>query len=81
MKRKQIYLDEKTIETIEKISDKNNVSQSKIIRDAIKNYINEQYTKGEAKNPLLELIGLGESRTTKGSTDHDLHIYGGLTNE
>ncbi len=76
MIRKQIYLEETLIEKIKEIADKKNISQSELIRQAIKNFIKEEQLKGEAEDPLLKLNGLFSSNITDGSINHDKYIYG-----
>ncbi len=75
MIRKQIYLEETLVEQIKKIADKKNISQSELIRQSIKHFINEEQLKGEAEDPLLKLIGIFSSDITDGSTNHDSYIY------
>ncbi|UNC92119.1 ribbon-helix-helix domain-containing protein [Candidatus Contubernalis alkaliaceticus] len=81
MIRKQIYLEEALVEQIKKIADKNNISQSELIRQSIKHFINEEQIKGEDEDPLLKLIGLFSSDVTDGSTNHDHYIYGAKKHE
>ena len=76
MKRKQIYLNEGMIKTIKEIADKKGVSQSEVIRESLDRYIKEEQKKGEIKDPLLELAGIGNSDITDGSINHDHYIYG-----
>ena len=76
MIRKQIYLEETIIEQIKEIADKENISQSELIRQSIKNYIKEKQSKGEIEDPLLKLIGICSSDITDGSVNHDKYIYG-----
>jgi len=76
MIRKQIYLEETIIEQIKEIADKENISQSELIRKSIKNFIKQEQVKGEIKDPLLKLVGLFSSDITDSSTNHDNCIYG-----
>lgn len=76
MIRKQIYLNEEMNDIIKEIADKNNISQSEVIRKAITKYLREKQQKGEIKDPLLDLIGLGSSDVSDGSINHDHYIYG-----
>ncbi len=76
MIRKQIYIEEILIEQIKEIADKKNISQSELIRQAIKIFIKEEQLKGEAEDPLLKLLGLFSSDITDGSINHDKYIYG-----
>ncbi|MFW6237738.1 MAG: CopG family transcriptional regulator [Halanaerobiales bacterium] len=77
MKRKQIYLDETMIEQIKELADKKEVSQSEIIRNSLRKYINEEQKCGEIKAPLLEMVGVGKSDITDGAINHDRYLYGG----
>ncbi|MFP4661491.1 MAG: CopG family transcriptional regulator [Halanaerobiales bacterium] len=75
MKRKQIYLEEDMIDAIERIAEKKEISQSEIIRRSLRGYIRKAENEGEIKDPLLEIIGLGESKIEDGSVEHDKYIY------
>lgn len=81
MIRKQIYLEEAIIEQLKEIAEKENLSQSELIRQSIKSYIKEKQSKGEAKNPLLKLIGICSSDITDGSINHDQYIYGAMKHD
>jgi metal-responsive CopG/Arc/MetJ family transcriptional regulator len=76
MVRKQIYLEEALIEQIREIAEKDNISQSEVIRESIRDFIRKKLVSGEARNPLLEMIGMVDSDITDGSVNHDKCIYG-----
>jgi metal-responsive CopG/Arc/MetJ family transcriptional regulator len=81
MIRKQIYLQENMINQIKKLAKKNNLSESEIIRRALSDYIRKQQLKGEVKDPLLELIGLGESDSEVDSGVDNKYLYEGDNDE
>ena len=77
LKRKQIYLEETMIEQVKELAEKNDISQSEIIRRSLKKYIREEQKRGEISDPLLEMIGLGKSNISDGAVNHDKYLYGG----
>lgn len=76
MIRKQIYLEENMIKQIKEVAENKNITQSEMIRQAIKKYIQDEQLKGKIRDPLLELIGLISSDITDGAANHDHYIYG-----
>ena len=81
MIRKQIYLPGNMIKHIKKLAQKNNSSESEIIRRALSDYMRKQQLKGEVKDPLLELIGLGETDSAVDTTGNKEYLYRGDNNE
>lgn len=76
MIRKQIYLEKAMVEQIKEISEKRNISQSEVIRQSITAYIKKEQSKGDIKDPLLELIGLVDEPVKYNADEHDNCIYG-----
>jgi len=66
MKRTTIMADENTLLELKAIAQRQGKSTSQIIREALAEYVVAHRTEGRHKNPLLALIGLGES---SGETD------------
>lgn len=74
MKRTQIYLTEKQHWYLKKLADVRDTTVSNLIREAITEYVVRHFAE---QDPLLDIIGLGESGFTDGSIHHDRDLYGG----
>ena len=66
MKRTTIMADEDTFLELKAIARRENKSTSQVIREALAEYVVTHRAEGRHKNPLLALVGLGES---DGETD------------
>jgi len=66
MKRTTIMADEGTLLELKAIAQRQGKSTSQVIREALAEYVVTHRTDGRHKNPLLALVGLGES---DGETD------------
>lgn len=66
MKRTTIMADEETLLELKAIARRENKSTSQVIREALAEYVVTHRAEGRHKNPLLALVGLGES---DGETD------------
>jgi len=78
MKRKQIYISEGQDEKLKEIAYLQNESESSIIRHALEEYITKkekEIKRDKNKNPLLNIIGLGESPADDISENHDEDLY------
>lgn len=61
MKRTTIMVEEKLLYEIKQLAEQQNKSASNVIREALAMYVTEQYRVAPPENPLLGLVGLGES--------------------
>ena len=66
MKRTTIMADEDTLLELKAIAQRQGKSTSRVIREALAEYVVSHRTERQHKNPLLALVGLGES---DGETD------------
>ncbi|MDI3547222.1 MAG: hypothetical protein PWR10_874 [Halanaerobiales bacterium] len=78
MKRKQIYITKELDEKLKDIAYILNRSESALIRDALDEYLIEKeriIKENNKKNPLMKLVGLGESKRNDSSENHDRYLY------
>ncbi|MEW6609752.1 MAG: CopG family transcriptional regulator [bacterium] len=76
MVRTQIYLDEKTVEELKRITVLRKVKTAHIIRESIKEYLEKiAEERRKEKNPLYKLIGLCEEGKPDASLKHDEYLY------
>ena len=61
MKRTTIMVEEKLLYEIKQIAQHQNSSMADVIREALTNYVTEKHHQNPPQNPLLDLVGLGES--------------------
>ena len=61
MKRTTIMADEDTLLELKAIAQRQGKSTSQVIREALAEYVVAHRAEGRHKNPLLALVGLGES--------------------
>ena len=61
MKRTTIMVEEELIYELKQMAKEQNKSTSNIIREALALYVAEQHRIAPPKNPLLGLMGIGES--------------------
>jgi len=61
MKRTTIMADEDTLLELKAIAQRQSKSTSQVIREALAEYVVAHRTERHYKNPLLALVGLGES--------------------
>lgn len=61
MKRTTIMIDEAMIYELKQIAKQQNKSTAGVIREALALYVTEQYKTAPPDNPLLGIVGLGES--------------------
>ena len=66
MKRTTIMAEEDTLLELKAIAQRQGKSTSQVIREALAEYVVTHRAEGRHKNPLLALVGLGESN---GETD------------
>lgn len=78
MQRYQIYLEPEKVRILDKIAAEQKVSRAEVVREAIEEKIEKApkkfKKKQKEKNPLLDLIGFGVSKTGKISENID-EIY------
>lgn len=80
LKRKQIYLDAASDNTLKKLAQETGFSEAEHVRRAVKSYV-EQYKRtraGGASDPLLDLIGICDDTNAPqdGARHHDRYLYG-----
>jgi hypothetical protein len=61
MKRTTIMVEEELLHEIQQIAQQREQSASSIIREALAAYVTGQHAQNPPPNPLLDLIGLGQS--------------------
>ncbi len=61
MKRTTIMIDEALIYELKQIAKQQNKSTAGVIREALALYVTEQHKTAPPDNPLLGIVGLGES--------------------
>ncbi|MFQ5856898.1 MAG: CopG family transcriptional regulator [Anaerolineae bacterium] len=74
MKRTQIYLTREQHQQLEVLAETRDTTMSNLIREAIAEYMARHLL--VETDPLLDIIGLGESGLGDGSVQHDRDIYG-----
>lgn len=74
MKRTQIYLTEEQHQQLEVLAETRDTTMSNLVREAITEYVARHVL--VETDPLLAIIGLGESGIGDGSIHHDRDIYG-----
>ncbi len=73
MVRKQVYLDHKQNDGVKYIAVERGVTESEVIREAL-----DQYLAGKPErrmDPLVQLIGMANTRDQDGAAQHDRDIY------
>jgi hypothetical protein len=78
LKRKQIYLDEESDRALKNLAVATDVSESELIRRAIKKYVVKQRGNISQEDPLQKLIGICDDPAgpTDASVHHDKYLYG-----
>ena len=78
LKRKQIYIDEESDRALKNLAAATEVSESELIRRAIKKYVVKQMGNIPQEDPLQKLIGLCDNPAgpTDASVHHDKYLYG-----
>ena len=78
LKRKQIYIDEESDRALKNLAVATKVSESELIRRAIKKYVVTQKGNIPQEDPLQKPIGLCDNPTgpTDVSVHHDKYLYG-----
>ena len=61
MKRTTIMVEESVLYEIKQLAEEQNKSAANVIREALALYVAEQHRLAPPENPLLGLVGLGES--------------------
>ena len=61
MKRTTIMVEENILYEIKQLAQRENSSMAEVIREALASYVTEKYQQQPPANPLLSLVGLGES--------------------
>ena len=61
MKRTTIMVEESLLYEIKQLAEEQNKSAANVIREALALYVTEQHRLAPPENPLLGLVGLGES--------------------
>jgi len=72
MTRTQIYLTEEQHQHMQRLAEVQHKTMAQVIREAIEAYIIQQSSSGD---PLWDIVGLGASGVSDGSTQHDRDIY------
>ncbi len=72
MSRIQVYLDSDLREKLETLASRLNMSKSELIRRSIRRFIQEE--KADEKEPLLGIVGLGQSGIDDVSEKHDKYL-------
>ena len=79
-KRKQIYLDVASDNTLKKLAKETGLSTAEHIRRAVKSYVEEcnRTRAGSTSDPLLDLIGICDDTDAPqdGALRHDHYLYG-----
>jgi len=80
LKRKQIYLDTTSDNSLKKLAKETGLSTAEHIRRAVKSYV-AQYNRtraDSAADPLLDLIGICDDTKAPrdGALHHDYYLYG-----
>jgi predicted DNA-binding protein len=81
MKRKQIYIEKEQDERLKRAAAERNVSEAKIIREAIDRYLvrlSPPPLKSMEDHPLWKIVGIIDDpeAPTDGSENYDIHLYG-----
>jgi hypothetical protein len=80
LKRKHIYLDTASDNTLKKLAKETGLSAAEHIRRAVKSYVDQcQRTRADsASDPLLDLIGICDDTEAPhdGALHHDQYLYG-----
>jgi hypothetical protein len=80
LKRKQIYLDAASDNTLKKLAKETGLSTAEHIRRAVKSYVDQcnRTRSGGAADPLLDLIGICDDADAPqdGALHHDRYLYG-----
>jgi hypothetical protein len=80
LKRKQIYLDAVSDNTLKKLAKETGFSTAEHIRRAVKRYVDQynQTRAGSVSDPLLDLIGICDDTDAPqdGALHHDHYLYG-----
>lgn len=61
MKRTTIMVEEQLLYQIKQIAQQQSSSMAEVIREALSSYVTEKHNQNPPANPLLSLVGLGES--------------------
>lgn len=77
MERKQIYITEELNKKLKDIAYIQNKSESAVVREALEEYIIEKgkYKTNRDDNPLMNIIGLGETGKNDIAKNHDKYLY------
>jgi len=74
--RKQVYFDQDTEKDLREFAILMGKTETSIIREAVKRYIQEkQKEQREKENPLYKIIGLCEEGEKDASFNHDRYLY------
>ncbi len=80
LKRKQIYLDAASDNSLKKLAKETGLSAAEHIRRAVKSYVDQcgRIRSGRASDPLLDLIGICDDTgaPSDGALHHDHYLYG-----
>ena len=80
LKRKQVYLDAASDNTLKKLAQETGLSEAEHIRRAVKSYVEQcKRTRASgAADPLLDLIGICDDPNAPqdGALRHDHYLYG-----
>ena len=78
LKRKQIYLDSESDRRIEELAHATGLSEAEHIRRAIASYVAELPDARSAQHPLLDMIGICDSKSgpRDAAVHHDRYLYG-----
>jgi hypothetical protein len=80
LKRKQVYLDAASDNTLKKLAKETGLSEAEHIRRAVKSYVDQcnRTRAGGVSDPLLDLIGICDDPNVPqdGALHHDHYLYG-----
>jgi hypothetical protein len=78
LKRKQIYLDSESEQRIRKLARATGLSEAEHIRRAIAAYVAEVPEAKTDEHPLMQMIGICDSKTgpKDAAVNHDKYLYG-----
>ncbi|MBI2849278.1 MAG: ribbon-helix-helix protein, CopG family [Chloroflexi bacterium] len=75
LRRTQISLAPEDHRLVQELADREGVSMSHIVREAVRRYVVE-HAPDDPWERLMDIVGIGDSGNPRSSVDHDEVIYG-----